>query len=310
MPISVALVGYSESAATPHPNTDLLLRCIAAVSGSEVRLCTPSRADLTIMYPYAFPLSSTLGGATLESGVRAALRNPSPEALVGLLRRVYRVRRGSRLLAVSHENLDRRPWQVFGNLIRESSIPRLTFWPAEIDPGGFRFPYWWNYVDWPEIPREEAHLWTRFGRLYNLDSLCSDRALPEDFGVRKPRAVWLTRHLDFPRSGILNELRTRLDVDVVRGVPFGKKWEVLQDYQYCVVTENSPGYGYETEKVPEAVVSGCLAVGYIPNPFSDFNPDAASFLPSRPPLDGLPPLLRQRPSLDPLFAYLSASLGI
>jgi len=94
-------------------------------------------------------------------------------------------------------------------------------------------------------------------------------------------------------------------VDVVNNVPWGKKLELLQQYKYCVTSENSPGYGYESEKVPEARIAGCIPIGYIANPFSDFNVQAYFFDPPVGEIEILPPLLHERPQISGLLDYLA-----
>lgn len=309
MVLKVGIVGQATKPTPQDLEHGLVLRSIATVSGSHVRLVGPRDADLTLVYPYARPFNSTLTGVLAESGLRAARKTLGRESSEAWLRRVYRLPRRARLLAVSHENLDRRPWQTFGNAIRDAGIPRLTFWPQEIDPSGFRLPYWWNYVDWPDIHRGEARKWSRFGSLYKIDDLCSGKKFGSSFHQRKRAAVWVTRHLEFPRQGILDTMRKYIDVDVVTGIPWGQKERVLSQYQYCVSAENSTGYGYETEKVPEAWVSGCLPIGYSRNPFSDFDEASVFFEPPTECPSELPPLLRGRPSLAGLFAYLAEVLG-
>jgi len=175
----------------------------------------------------------------------------------------------------------------------------------QIDPGGFRFPYWWNFVDWPEVPREHLFINPRFGSSYDLDTLLSPLDLSASVPGRLDKAILLSRHMDFPRSSIVESIREVVPVEIARNVANGRKQALLRNYRFAVVAENSPGYGYETEKVPEAWVSGCIPVGFVRPPFSDFSEGSTYFtdlmnLPSH-----LPPLLAERPTLTSLFSYLS-----
>lgn len=306
MVFRVSIVGTPKTQRPPSVEDSLLLRCLAMASECEVILTAPGAADLVLVYPYRFPLTSTLTGAMIESGSRVLARTPSAPWTPSLFRRLYGIPKGKRMLAVSHENLDRRPWQAFGNLILECGIPRLTFWPSEIDPDGCRFPYWWNYVDWPQVPRPGFGQRTRFGALYALEELCSPTRTAETLSRRPLKAAWITGHMEFPRDGVLRHLSQKMQVDVLHGVPSGRKLEALRSYAFCVTTENSTGYGYETEKVPEARVSGCLPIGYLPNPFSDFSSGAHFFeLPDDLP-ESLPALLGTTPDLNQLMSYLAS----
>lgn len=305
MVFRVRILGNTVDATSIDVQSHLLLTCIEGITGSQVVPTSARNADLTIIYPYRWPFSSTTGGTLTDSAGKLSRLFKDPEFT---LRRLFGIPRGQRVLAVSHENLDRSPWQFFGNLIRTANVPRLTFWPGEIDPGGFRFPYWWNYVDWPEMPRPAVRAVSRIGRHYSLDELLSPQVLSSHFEHRSNRAIWLTRHLDFPRKGILSTLEKFIPVDVVSNVPWERKGHLLRQYRYCVVTENSPGYGYETEKLPEARSSGCIPIGHIINPFGDFNSHAAFFAPPETLPDRLPPLLSDQPRLTGLLAYLSTNL--
>jgi len=305
MPLKVALLGGAEKPQASNLRDSLVLRLLEVVSGTRVELVQTKAADLVLIQPYRYPFNSTAAGATFESSIN---RLPAYKQIDGAeqwIRKLYRIHSGARILAISHENLDRRPWQAFGNLLLRTEIPRLTFWPHDIDPKGFRFPYWWNYVDWPEIPRPGAAERTRFGSLYDIAALCATQDLSGGSHPRHEKAVWLTKHLDFPRESILAMIRKFLDVDVIQGVAWGQKEKLLRSYRYCVTTENSTGFGYETEKNLEARVAGCIPIGYIQNPFSDFNENAIFFQPPMESLTELPPLLEQVPTLDGLMKYLA-----
>jgi hypothetical protein len=308
MPLRVALLGGSDESEAPNVGDSVVLRLLEIASGTRVELVQTKAADLVLIQPYRYPFKSTAAGTTFESMAKRIPVYKDKDGAERILRKLYKIPSGARILAISHENLDRRPWQAFGNLLLQTEIPRLTFWPQDIDPKGFRFPYWWNYVDWPEIPRLGAAERTRFGSLYDIETLCATQDMSDDSHPRYEKAVWLTRHLDFPRGSILAMIKKYMDVDVIQGVPWGQKMELLRSYRYCVTTENSTGYGYETEKNLEARVAGCIPVGYIQNPFSDFNENAFFFHPPTERVTELPPLLNQVPTLDGLLKYLGESV--
>lgn len=303
MVFKVAVVGQPAGLSGDGRVDSLLLRALGLVTQTSIESADRRDADLVIVHPYMFPFRSTPAGAALEAGTKRLL-GKNAQGAETLLKKIYRIPVKAKILAVSHENLDRRPWQAFGNLLLQTDLPRLTFWPQELDPKGFRFPYWWNYVDWPQIPRLNQGGNTRFGAFYDLDALCDFQEIRDDDPRRLEKAVWLTNHLDFPRNAILSKIRERIEVDLVQGVAFGKKIELLQKYRYCISTENSTGYGYETEKILDARSAGCLSIGYVQNPCSDFVPEAFFFNPPMILPERLPPLLKTRPSLDELLNYL------
>jgi hypothetical protein len=175
------------------------------------------------------------------------------------------------VLAVSHENLDLASWSFFGNLIRYLKIPRLTFWPQTIDPEGFRFPYWWNYIknDRYDI---NPNFYNRYGRAVDINKLL--QPLDGFSNARKNAVCVLTRHLNYPRNYQIDQLSTKIDVDIFMS-PLnewsGNKYELISKYKYVFAAENSCGYGYETEKMIEAIDAGCVPVGYVNNPLGNFN---------------------------------------
>lgn len=84
----------------------------------------------------------------------------------------------------------------------------------------------------------------------------------------------------------------------------GSKYNLMKSYKYCICPENSIGYGYETEKIPESWMSGCIPLGYFNNPFGDFNSqlfadvsDPNTFLYKK-------SLLKKRPSLNKIESYV------
>jgi hypothetical protein len=304
MPLKVCVVGNSSDFRAADLSDSLIIRVLEIASGSKIELSGVKSADLVLMYPYRYPFRSTVAGAAFESATKHLIPTNDRKSSEKLLRRLYRIPRGKRILVITHENLDRQPWKVFGRLLSNTDLPRLTFWPNTLDSPGFRFPYWWNYINWPEISRPDFGARSRFGALYDLDVLCSTSQFGSDFSDRKNKAVWLTSHFDFPRNNILHMLRESIEVDIIHGVPWGQKYDLLSQYQYCVAAENSTGYGYETEKLPEAVISGCIPIGYVQNPFSDFDKTSFFWKPPQHEVTELPPLLNEIPTLDGLIEYL------
>ncbi len=281
-------------------------RAIEVVSRSRISVTSVREADLVIIFPYQRMFSSNFLGTSSATLLKRSKVMDSPRQLENLFRRILSIKKNARLLAISPENLERNPWTNFGDFLRTTNIPRLTSWPTDFDPGGFRFPYWWNFVRWPEIAAPRDFPKTRLGEWYELDALCSSTKFQGQ--ERLDRAVWITNHLDFPRGAILEIVRRQVAVDILQNIPWGEKIEVLRRYKYCISSENSVGLGYETEKVPDALAAGCIPLGYIANPMGDFNPNAFFFCPPNYEVDELPALLNSKPTLEGLFNYVGAKL--
>lgn len=309
MTINVRMVGLAPGSPTDDPGNSFVIRAIELALQDDVRLVTDHSSHITLVYPYLRLFRSAVGGSVGTSSLRRLSSSALRLNHENWMRRLYRIPKGQSVLVVSHENLDRSPWTAFGEVLRSTDFPRLTHWPQSIDPRGFRVPYWWNYLDWPEIPRPHGASESRFGKWYEPHKLLSPLDTDEQSRNRLNRAVWITNHLSFPRSAIRARLESQVEIDVVSDIPWGQKAAYLERYRYCVVTENSVGYGYETEKVPEAWIAGCIPIGYVANPMGDFNPGSFFFdLPvlERPELS---PLIDKMPSLSGLLDYLSISLA-
>ena len=214
---------------------------------------------------------------------------------------------GGKVLIVSFENLQHPFWADFGDQLMESNLPRLTFYPNEVDPRGERFPYWWNYLDWPDFPRPRAD-YKRYGRLYSLEKLM--QPVPLATG-RRERACWVGSYEQTePRKSLLAFAEKQFGLDVYgrAGKPFqGPKHEILRQYRYSIAAENSFGFGYDSEKVPEVWDSGCVPVAGFAQPYSDFNPNVLDL--RNPTACHSEPLLLNRPSSDRVLEYLDGLVG-
>jgi hypothetical protein len=279
---------------------DLLILILEKMSGLKVELVLDKKnADLIIVYPY----------------VVGSFNYKIKWLVIFLLRRFFDIRGRANVLRwllgvgdkatifVSHENLDRPYWwNLIGQFLIQSEIPRLTFWPKEIDPLGARFPYWYNYVDWPQYPR--SNFYKRFGRLYKLSELMT--SLPDSVD-RKNRVISISSHLDHPRKSLLQYVKKYFDVDVygASGIKFnGAKIDMMHQYKYAFCPENSTGYGYDTEKIPEAWVAGCIPVGVYLNPYSDFNPEIVGSTLENLGVDRSQALLLRQPDLTEIENYV------
>jgi hypothetical protein len=210
---------------------------------------------------------------------------------------------GGRVLLVSFENLQHPYWSEFGGLLLKSQIPRLTFFPRAIDPRGERFPYWWNYLDWPGFRRPRA-VYRRYGRLYDLERLMQPIRRSSE---RIQRACWVGSNDHAQPRELLRELvesHYGLDVFGPAGIPFeGSKLDVLSKYKFSLAAENSFGFGYDSEKVPEIWDSGCVPVGGFSQPLSDFNPNVLDL--RNPEACFSEPLLLRAPNPDHVLEYLA-----
>jgi hypothetical protein len=308
MTLKVALLGAHPLDHDYETRQSVILRSLDIVSDAETKLVGVHAAELIIIYPYKNVFSSTVQGALASTFAKAFRLNHSPEMVERIFRRSFGIKDSARILFISPENLDRNPWIFIGRFARFLNWPRLTSWPPEIDPDGFRYPHWWNFVNWSELKPPSSPLPNRFGMNYELETLCSASEFDISSSSRENKAVWITNHLDFPRNAIFDRLSEKVHIDLLTNVPYGEKYRVLLNYKYCVTTENSVGYGYETEKVPDAITAGCIPVGYVGNPLGDFNPSSYFLVPPIDSVDSIPPLLRQRPNLTNLFNYLSSRL--
>lgn len=208
-------------------------------------------------------------------------------------------------MVMSFENLQHPAWVEFAPKLLHSRIPRTTFFPAEVDPGGARLPYWWNYLDWPQFPRIDAS-YQRYGRLYSLEKLLTPVVTDRS---RFDKACWVGSYLNEPRSSLLRYAESTFGLDVFGtvGTPLvGPKVEVLERYRYAVGAENSLGIGYDSEKIPEAWEAGCLPVSSFVQPFSDFNPLAVDL--RYPEESTRHPLLLKEPNAAKVLDYLAAVL--
>jgi len=265
--LNIAFSGMLNSIDFDSRN-ELILRIIESMSKSSVRIVSDyKQADFILAYPYGSGSSLFKLKWFIFQIIRKIL---NIQDCTNGLRWILGV--GSKpTLFISHENLDRPYWwNFYGSLLINSKIPRLTYWPKSIDQIGSRFPYWYNYVDWPDYPRPNFY-YSRYGRMYSLEDLMSP--LKND-PMRKDEAILIASHLDYPRASILEKLSRSKVVKVFGriGIEFKcGKYYLMREYKYALSCENSVGFGYDSEKIPEAWIAGCIPCGTFLNPYSDFN---------------------------------------
>jgi hypothetical protein len=279
---------------------DLLLRIFEKVGACQlIHVDSVAEADFVLAYPYdGGKLSFKLKWITASFLYKLLCLKDSTTLLKWILGVGNKP-----TLFVSHENLDRHYWwKVYGKLLSASNLSRITFWPKSIDPKGVRFPYWYNYLQWAAYPRE--NFYSRYGRLYEIEVLMAP--LKGDLG-RQNKAVCITSHLDYPRLSLLEDIQLSLPVDIYgnAGVSFaGDKYSLMRQYRYAFCPENSVGYGYDTEKIPEAWIAGCIPICAYLNPFSDFNPEILKLSKGVNELPEKTLLLLQEPTLTEIEEYV------
>ena len=293
-------LGYGSHPQPTLINEDLLLLIIRKVVNKKIRLVSNiNDADLVLVYPYV--TSSPVFKIKWSLSMLATTFNLINRNKINL--RWLLSIKNKKALFISHENLNRPYWwNMIGRFLINSDLPRLTFWPTEIDPDGARFPYWYNYIDWPTYPRNDGY--TRFGRFYKIAELCAPLSSTPD---RLEKAIVISSHLDHPRNALLKSLRLQFQLDIFGSAGFkleGPKLDKMRKYKFAFCPENSVGFGYDTEKIPEAWVAGCIPIGIFLNPFSQFNPNLQKIDPHNSNTFKNIKLLENEPSLIEIENYV------
>ena len=206
----------------------------------------------------------------------------------------------------SFENLLHADWSKLGDLVYGSNIPRVTSASRRFDHIGVRMPYWYNYVDFPFIDASKFP-YERYGLRYNIEKLLS----PIESNYEKQDACLVARNINGIRGQVYNTLSSRINIDLYsknhKKIPNKTtKYQLLNKYKYYLATENSLGVGYETEKVPEAWVAGCIPLGCLSVPDGDFNPKIYSSNLLNNDCDF--PLLSSPPCVNDIIEYIGKSL--
>lgn len=283
------------------PNNVLILRIIGAISNSTIKIVDNYKsADMVLVYPYG---SGSMNFKFKWVIFQIIKKFTKIKDYTDSFRWIIGVR-SKPILFISHENLDRPYWwNTYGALIIKSKIPRLTYWPKIIDPNGARFPYWYNYVEWPDYPRQ--NFYTRYGKLYDIDLLMSPLKNEPN---RIEEVVVVASEIDFPRASILKELRNSKVFKIFgrAGLSFyGEKYPLMKKYKYAFCCENSIGFGYDSEKIPEAWIAGCVPYGVFLNPYSDFNLEALNGFEYNDKQNAYRrPLLKNKPNLTEIEEYV------
>lgn len=272
-----------------------------AINGSEVQAVQDfSDADLIIVTPFI------QWSRRFWFYLRLAklLRVSKAEQFLFVLKKVFGSQK--KFLFVSFENLQHPYWGVLGDIVYNSSVPRITSLPKRFDPNGVRMPYWYNYVRFSSV-EFGAFTYHRFGKLFEIDDLMS----PLKISFNLDHGCLLARNFNGLRKQVYKAYQADVQIDIYGGHynyfdEAKPKIELLNEYKYYLATENSLGIGYETEKIPEAWLSGCIPIGCVRVPDGDFNPkvyenrlDAAEF-------DF--PLLLVAPDLQHIIKYIGETI--
>ena len=276
-------------------NELFLLKIIEKALNEEVKISGIKEADLVLLYNFS---KHKFIFKTLNRWIKSSDNDKNNFNLF------FGIPKNKKILAVSHENLDSVYWNWFGQLLIKYNIHRLTSWPEIVDPGGCQFPYWYDFIKYEEFSMPEEY-YSRFGEPLSAEKLVNP--LRGDNGSRKDAVCVMAGHLRFPRNNVIENLKKIKPVDIYGSA--GQKWEgskfeLLKQYKYCFCAENSLGYGYETEKVPEAWHAGCIPVGYFQTCPSNFNPEVLSIFFENEKNAYGKPLLYAKPSLNQIFSYI------
>lgn len=253
-----------------------------------------SQADLIVISPLIINKSNYIFVKILYYLCKTGFLSPKKAISI-----IFRIPNSKPILAVSFENLDSPRFNWFGELIRGAKLPRLTHWPNEIDPEGCYYPYFYEFLDWENIKLDKEK-YKRYGEKLSIKKLMSPLDLT-DHDTRINAVCALIGHDSFPRKQIIDHLKKTYRVDVFgkNTKPWnGNKYDLIKKYKYCFVAENSLGYGYQTEKLPEAWHAGCIPVGYLYSEPSAFNDKAIHFQ-----SESSIPLLKEKPDLKNVFDY-------
>lgn len=246
----------------------------------------------------------------------------------GLVSRIQNRVRGTRQLASEYSGLT-----LFhtGENKRYSSVEAdysISFDLGVENKKHFRMPLWWECIDWAE-DGVETDPGARIAKLFTKETLCTP--LGRSVLKRPIKAALITTHLHEPRASLLRAVEGKMPVgkfgsffDTSIGHHNSRafyKDKLLADFAFCLCPENSMYPGYYTEKVPEAYGCGTIPITWADqNITNDFQAgsfinmaDFASrgyesvdlhdkdFLQERVET----PLLREPPTLEPLFEFLS-----
>jgi hypothetical protein len=146
----------------------------------------------------------------------------------------------------------------------------------------YRVPYWMEVLNW-EHEGVIGNSNPRFGKLLEISELATP--IGGDF-LKKPfQAALFASHLREPRATLLKIVSKMMPVHGYGSCFDARikdhsssglfKYDILKNYAFNLCPENSMHPGYYTEKIPEAIIAGCLPITWTDSNVSiDFNPKA------------------------------------
>lgn len=204
-----------------------------------------------------------------------------------------------------------------------------------IDINYTRMPHWYQSIDWSGsgVPREPKAFY-RLGKPVTINELTT--GIPASrLSDYKNKCALINSHLSSPRDVFSRQIKSTMPFDIY-GTPGTKtnqdKRDILKNYNFSLVPENTLYPGYVTEKIPEAFACGTFSIGwYLPGVENDFTTDSHLNLVTLGPdafcekkhilhqkleevkirmkLEGLPPLLNEMPSLDAAISLVERGIS-
>lgn len=186
------------------------------------------------------------------------------------LRRMIGLNRSKIKLFLARENLHRSNWVEYSDLaLGERSVDLCLGFDYDIDdPRYMRFPLWITWLLPPDAGFKE------------VKSFCDNinRRDNNSFDDRK-FCAFISSHDDIGRNQVFEEIsqvgpidscgRFRHNCDDLQEIFGDNKLSFLRHYRFNLCPENSNYPGYCTEKIFEAIVSGCIPLYW----GSDNNPE-------------------------------------
>lgn len=198
------------------------------------------------------------------------------------LRSMIRLNRSQIKLFMARENLHRSNWVEYDDLaLEEKSIDLCLGFDYDVDdPRYMRFPLWITWLLPPDAGYKE------------VKEFCDTINRPDNssFDDRK-FCAFISSHDDIGRNQLFDEIsqvgaidscgRFKHNCEDLQNKYGDDKLEFLRHYRFNLCPENSDYPGYCTEKIFEAITSGCIPLywGSDNNPEPDIlNPSAIQFV--------------------------------
>jgi len=272
------------------------------VSVNRLEVVPANKADLIIITPF-FVWSAKF---KIYSRLSEVLNIKIKDKLKFILTKIYG--KDKKFLYIGFENLLHPFWGNLGDLLYSSSMPRITSAPDFFDPNGIRMPYWYSYLKFESVDYSKSS-YKRFGAFYDIETLMKPLKIDSIYD----KGCLIAQNLNGIRKTMYQNLNKNIEIDLYGkvGIPLSvkaAKFDILKKYRYYLATENSLGVGYETEKLPEAWMSGCIPIGCIEVAGGDFNANLYQNTFSEDAVCTYP-LLTEEPKLLNIINYIGETLN-